>query len=167
MAITTLAAVKIMAELFTRAETSDPSTSSVGVLGDIWLNNDSADSNYGATWELTAITGAAPNLSYTWTRLTADDAKINAKLARVEADFLAIRGIPFEQTTDSTPADIYPDGATDTAAEMVCYLLNYGQYQGRGEQSESLGDRSATHDAKIHGYPRSIVGTIKRYHSVQ
>lgn len=186
MAITTLAAVKIMADLFTRAETTDPTTASVGVLGDIWLNNDSADANYGATWELTAITGTVPALSYTWTRLTADDAKITKMLARVEQDYLAIRGIPFTLKidyehdratnrpweTDPYPTytdyqAIYPAQADQVAAEMVCYLLNYGQYQGRGEKSESLSDRSATHDDKICGYPRSIVGTIERYQSVQ
>lgn len=167
MAITTLYAVKVSASLFTRAESADPTTATVGVLGDILINSDSGDANYGATWELTAITGTVPSLSYTWTRLTGDDARILAKIARAEHDYLAIRGIPFELSEDAIPVTVYPDGAGDVAAEMVCYLLNYGQYQGRGEKAESMGDRSATHDDKIHGYPRSIVGTITRYQSVQ
>jgi len=166
MAITTLYAVKVSASLFTRAETADPTTATVGVLGDILINSDSGDANYGATWELTAITGTVPSLSYTWTRLTGDDARILAKIARAESDYLAIRGIPFELDTDEVTI-IYPASASDVAAEMVCYLLNLGQYQGRGEKAESMGDRSATHDDKIHGYPRSIVGTIARYQSVQ
>jgi hypothetical protein len=186
VAITTLASVKIMADLFTRAETTDPTTASVGVLGDIWLNNDPSDANYGKTWELTAITGTAPALSYTWTLQTSDDAKINRMLARVEQDYLAIRGIPFMLKIDyeydratnrpwesdlyptyTSYQSIYPTQSDQVAAEMVCYLLNYGQYQGRGEKSESIGDRSTTHDDKIFGYPRSIVGTIERYQSTK
>ena len=167
MAITTLYAVKVSAALFTRAENADPTTSTVGVLGDILINADSTDVNYGKTWELTAITGLAPSITYTWTLQTGDDARILAKIARAEQDYLAIRGIPFELSTDAIPVTVYPDGAEDVAAEMVCYLLNYGQYQGRGVVSEGLSDRSNTYDAKIHGYPRSIVGTINRYQAVQ
>lgn len=166
MAITTLYAVKVMADLFTRTATADPTTATVGVLGDILINADSTDANYGKTWELTSITGTAPSLSYNWTLLTADDARINLKIPRAEVDYLAIRGIPFEMSDDTVPVTVYPDSAEDVAAEMVCYLLNYGQYQGRGEKSESLSDRSVTHDDKIHGYPRSIVGTIDRYQRV-
>jgi hypothetical protein len=165
MAITTLYAVKVSAGLFTRTDTADPTTATVGVLGDILMNSDATDANYGGTWELTAITGTAPNLSYTWTRLTADDAKINAKIARAENDYLRIRGIPFEVSEDAIPVTTYPVGSSDVAAEMVCYLLNYGQYQGRGTKNESMSDRSVTYDDKIMAYPQSIVGSIERYQS--
>jgi len=168
MAITTLAYVKILADLYTRAETSgDPTSASVGVLGDIWLNNKPTDANYGKTYELTAITGTAPSLSYTWTLQTRDDAKINIALGRAEKDYLAIRGIPFDTVDDEGVTTVYPDQADYTAAEMVCYLCNYAQYQGRGNKSESIGDRSETHDDKLRGYPVSIVGTIDRYMSAQ
>lgn len=163
MAITTLAEVKIIADEFTRAESEDPTSASVGVIGDIWLNNDPLDANYGATWELNAIV-TVPSTSYTWTRLTAIDAKVTAKIARAEQDYLAIRGVPFD--TDDNGYIDYPDGASDVAAEMVCYLLGLGVYEGRGAASESLMGRSVNYDAKIHGYPRSIVGTIVRYQSV-
>ena len=166
MAITTLAYVKILGDLYTRAETSgSPTSSSVGVLGDIWLNNKPTDASYGKTYELTAITGTSPNFSYTWTELTRDDAKINITLARAEKDYLSIRGIPFEVSPTDGTTIIYPTNSDYTAAEMVCYLCNYAQYQGRGQKSEGLGDRSETHDDKIQGYPLSIVGTIERYQS--
>jgi hypothetical protein len=162
--ITNKALVKILADLYTRSETGAPTTASVGALGDIWLDNSSTSETYGNTYELTSIT-TGPT-TYVWTLLTRDDARIDISIARAEKDYLAIRGTSFELSTDTVPVDVYPDGADSTAAEMVCYLCGYGVYQGRGEKSESLGDRSATHDDKIHGYPRSIVGTIKRYQAV-
>jgi hypothetical protein len=78
---------------------------------------------------------------------------------------LRIRGIPFDLSDDTIPVTEYPVGASDVAAEMVCYLLNYGQYQGRGVKNESMSDRSATYDDKIMSYPWSIVGSIERYQS--
>lgn len=164
MAITTLAYVKILADLYTRADTGAPTTASVGVLGDVWLDNSSTSATYGNTYELTSIT-TGPT-TYVWTLITRDDARISIAITKAEKDYLAIRGIAFELSEDTVPVDVYPDGSDYTAAEMVCYLCGYGVYQGRGEKSESLGDRSATHDDKIHGYPRSIVGTIKRYQAV-
>lgn len=161
MAITTKAFVKILADLYTRSESGAPTTSSAGSLGDVWLDNNSASATYGNTYELTSITSGPT--TYVWTLITRDDARIAIAITRAEKDYLAIRGIPFELSTDATPVDVYPTGSDYTAAEMVCYLCGYGVYQGRGEKSESIGDRSATHDDKIHGYPRSIVGTIKRY----
>jgi hypothetical protein len=182
MAITTLAQVKIMADLYTRAETSgDPTSASAGTLGDIWLNNKSTDANYGATWELTAITGTSPNFSYTWTRLTRDEARINMMIPRAEADFLKIRGARFPTKlecdtdrlrdrpweTDPHPTygnydTVYPDQADTIAAEMVCYLCAFGVYQGRGSTSGGVGDNTSTSDAKRLGYPVSIVGGIER-----
>jgi len=168
MAITTLVYVKILADLYTRSEVSgSPTSASVGVLGDIWLNNKPADTNQGKTYELTAITGTSPNFSYTWTELTRDDAKINITIARAEKDYLTIRGIPFDTVDDLGVTTSYPTNSDYIAAEMVCYLCNYAQYQGRGQKSEALGDRSESHDDKICGYPLSIVGTIDRFQSVK
>jgi hypothetical protein len=164
MAITSLMNVKICADLYTRAETSgSPTTASVGILGDIWLNIKPADANIGKTYELTSITGTSPNFTYVWTAVTLDDAKINLMIPRAESDYLKIRGVPFDLSEVDGTTIIYPDSASLTAAEMVCYLCHYALYQGRGEKSESLGDKSESHDEKICGYPVSIVGTIDRF----
>lgn len=165
MAITTLAYVKILADLYTRAETGAPTTASVGAVGDIWLDNSSTSATYGKTYECTAINDGPP-VTYTWTLLTRDDAKIEIAIDRAEKDYLSIRGIDFETADDGVSPD-YPDGADYTAAEMVCYLNSYGTYQGRGEKSESMGDRNAAHDDKLRGYPLSIVGTIERFQRAQ
>ncbi len=162
--ITTLASVKIQADLYTRAEEGAPETTDAGVLGDVWLDNDADSATYGKTYELTVITpaaGATP-ASYTWSLLTRDDARIIRTIPRAEKDYLAIRGIPFELDDDEITI-IYPESSDYDAAEMVCYLCELGSYQGRGEKSESVGDRSVTHDDKVYGYPRSIVGTIEQY----
>lgn len=168
MAITTTAYVKIMADLYTRAETSgDPTSASSGTVGDIWLNNKTTDANYGATWELTSITVviSPPSTTYNWTRLTRDDPKIAIGIARAEQDFLRIRGIPFELDDDGVTV-VYPDGAENIAAEMVCYICGIGMYFGRGSKSESLSDRSVTYETKICGYPVSIVGGIEQFQRV-
>jgi len=59
----------------------------------------------------------------------------------------------------------YPDGAELTAIRMVGYLIETQKAQ--GIQSESLGDHSITFDKSdfILGYPKSIVGNIRRHTS--
>ena len=163
MAITTLTAVKTAADLYNRSQSGAPTTSTVGVVGDIIL-----DTATGKTYECTGIivvTTPTPSTTYTWTEQTAIDIKINAKITRAELDYKAIRGLPFDK--DDQEATVYPDGSSDTAAEMVCYLLVIGKYTGRGISAETEDKIQKTYDAKIHGYPRSIVGCIERFQRVQ
>lgn len=142
--ITNMATVKTLARI--------PDTTGEGVptaeagAGDIYM-----DAYTGLTYE---YDGAA------WQTYTEFDGIILLQLAKVEADYLRIRGVPFDGDADDP---VYPGGANVTAAEMVCYLTGIGDYEGRGKQSEGLAGRSASFDAKIFGYPASIVGTIERY----
>ena len=146
--ITDMATVKTLARI--------PETTGEGVptdeagAGDIYMDTDT-----GLTYE---YDGTA------WQPYTEFDGIILLQLAKVEADYLRIRGVPFE-VEDGDP--VYPDGSNVTAAEMVCYLTGIGDYEGRGKQSEGLAGRSASFDSKIFGYPASIVGTIKRYVGTQ
>ncbi len=158
MAITTLAAVKTAAELYNRTQSGAPTTATSGVVGDMLM-----DTATGKTYELTSIT-TGPTV-YNWTEQTAIDTKINAKLTRVEQDYLAIRGLPFDK--DALDATVYPTGASDTAAEMVCYLLELGRYQGRGNTAETEDKIQKTYDMKWNGYPLGIVGCIERFQRVQ
>lgn len=162
MAITTLAAVKTAAELYNRTQTGAPTTATSGVVGDMLMDTDS-----GITYELTSIVVVVSPASttYNWTEQTAIDTKINAKLTRVEQDYLAIRGLPFD--TDDSGDTVYPTGSSDTAAEMVCYLLELGRYQGRGNTQETEDKIQKTYDPKWHGYPLGIVGCIERFQRVQ
>lgn len=161
--ITNKALVKILADLYMTTGDGKPENTTAGTLFDVYLDVDKTSSTYGNTYVLTAITGVDPALEYTWVQDKKDDAKIDMKIARAEKDYLAIRNAPFESDGIN---DLYPDGSDDVVAEMACYLLGLGNYQGRGQQAESLGDRSQTHDTKISGYPVSIVGTITRYQSM-
>jgi hypothetical protein len=156
MAITTLASVKTVARLFDRSGSGAPTTATVGELGEIYMNTAT-----GLTYYLATIT-TTPSTAYNWVADTAKDAQINLYIPRAEADYLAIRGVAFE-TEDDEP--VYPSGASVCAAEMVCYLTGIGRFDGRGKSSESLSSRQAQYDAKIKGYPMSIVGTIERYQS--
>lgn len=159
MAITTMATVKTIARIANVYAATAPTTATVGVLGDVYLNTAT-----GLTYELTAIV-TTPSTSYTWTADTSLDSEIALQITRAEVDYLRIRGIPFELTTDETPAIIYPDGSSITAAEMVCYLMGIGRIAGRGKNAESLGGRSSNYEQKIFGYPLSIISTIERYQS--
>ena len=90
---------------------------------------------------------------------TTKDALISLYIPKVEADYLNIRGVEFATVNDVTA---YPDGADITAALMIGYLLKAKH----GLQSESIGSYSYSAegtDKQIGGYPKSIVGTIKRY----
>jgi hypothetical protein len=155
--ITTMAEVKTLARLFNKSGSGAPTTATVGVLGDVYMDTDD-----GLTYELTAI-ATTPSVSYTWTADTELDAEITMNISRAESDYLRIRGIPFELDDDEI---VYPTSANYVAAEMVCYLSGIGRLGGRGKQIESLGGRSSNYEQKILGYPISIVGTIERYQSL-
>lgn len=156
--ITDLYTVKLLADLFSRIGATTPTTATVGALGDVMLV--SAD---GLTYECTAIVAGIP-LTYTWTPVTKFDAKITLKIAQAEEDYLFIQNKAFD--LDDAGATVYPSGSSTRAAEMVCYLMEFGSYEGRGKTSESVADRAHSYEKKIAGYPISIVGSIKRYASV-
>lgn len=157
MAITTIAQVKLLGKLYDIIGNAIPTTATVGEVGDIYLDY-SSDLSYVCT-----AVNAGPPVTYTWVVDISKDYEISLFIARAESDYLNIRGVAFD--VDSLGATVYPSGADSTAAEMVCYLSGIGRYDGRGKKDESLSGRSASYDDKIHGYPRSIVGTIKRYQS--
>lgn len=157
MAITTMATVKTIARIANVYAATAPTTATVGVLGDVYLNTAT-----GLTYELTAIV-TTPSTSYTWTADTSIDAEIALQITRAEVDYLRIRGIDFE--LDDDEEIVYPSGAEITAAEMVCYLMGIGRITGRGKSAESLGGRSSNYEQKIFGYPLSIISTIERYQS--
>jgi len=159
--ITSKAQVKLIGNLYTRVEEGAPTSASVGELGDIWLDFDSDSVTYGNTYELTDITLGV----YTWTKDSLYDAKIDLFIRRAESDYLRIRGVPFDIDEDSLP--VYPTDSDLTAAEMVCFLLGLGPYEGRGTVNESAGGRSKEYESKIGGYPASLVSNIKRYQAVQ
>jgi hypothetical protein len=161
--ITDLFTVKMIADLYTRIEDGEPGTGDAGELGALWLDGDEESATYGKSWELTAVSDDVVPV-YTWTLFKKDDAKIALFVPRAEADYLFSRGIAFE--TDGEKI-VYPETAALTAAEMVCYLMGIGAYQGRGAKTEGQGDRSTSYDDKIAGYPASIVGSIIRYVSAQ
>ncbi len=61
---------------------------------------------------------------------------------------------------------IYPENAAFTAAKMIGWHLQ--SQKSIGVSSESLGDHSVSYTNEAHfvqGYPKSIVGAIKRYAS--
>ncbi|MBA4274018.1 MAG: hypothetical protein C0436_00030 [Alphaproteobacteria bacterium] len=157
--ITTMALVKTLGKLYDITGTAAPTTSTVGELFDTYLNTST-----GLSYTLNSIT-AGPPVAYNWVADTSRDAEINIFIRRAETDYKAIRGIDFGVVVFGGTA--YPDDADVVAAEMVCYLMGLGRYDGRGKQDEALSSRSATYDAKIHGYPRSVVGTIERYQSAK
>ena len=61
----------------------------------------------------------------------------------------------------SGSAIIYPAGAEMAAIQMIAYRIN--TQQSAGVASESLGDHSISYNADGSGYPKEIVGAIKRY----
>jgi hypothetical protein len=155
MSITNLFTVKTLARLYNKSGEGEPTTSTAGTIGEVYT-----DSATGLSYVLTSITAGPPKL-YNWTADTTNDAIISLMIKRAEDDYLSIRGIDF--ITDEDGDIVYPEAADIVGGEMVCYLLKLGDYYGRGKASESQGNRQAGYDSKLHGYPRSIVGTIDRY----
>ncbi len=153
MPITTMAKVKTVSRMYDKTGIVAPTGATVGEVGDIYL-----DTVTGLTYECTAI-AAGP--SYTWTAETSDDALVTLYIDKAENTYLKIRGIAFELDDDDNT--VYPDGSDITAAEMVCYLLGYGEFDGRGNESENLGGLNQRSDKKVFGFPISIVGDIVQY----
>lgn len=146
--ITTLATVKIVAQLTDRQAEGVPA--GAGSVGESYL-----DTATGLTY---VYNGTA------WILDTSGDMLITMFIQKAEDDYLNIRGLDFDVVDEEI---VYPVGSSLTGAEMVCYLSNLGNYEGRGTASEGLGGRSASYDQKINGYPMSIVGNIERFHSTK
>jgi len=87
------------------------------------------------------------------------DALIDILIPMVEEEYLSIRNIPFE--INSSGILVYPIGSELTAIRMISYQIQ--SLKSQGVHSESLGDYSVTYDTVDHQYPRSIIGSIKRY----
>ena len=155
MAIANIADVKLLAALYSILGEGAPTTSTAGIVGDIYLDIDQDSATYGKTYLMTGLAETA----YTWIADVWQDTSITRMITRAEQDYLQIRGREFE--TDDYGAVVYPDGADIVGAEMACYLL--GLYEGRGLASGSIGGKSSTYEKKIAGYPVSIVGQIDRY----
>jgi hypothetical protein len=154
--ITTMALVKVLGKLYDKLGTGAPTSATVGEELDTYV-----DTSTGLSYVCSAV-NVGPPVTYTWTADTSRDYEINLYITRAENDYLAIRSAPF--VLDEYEQKVYPPGADSTAAEMVCYLSGI-KFHGRGVKDESLSSRAATYDDKIFGYPRSIVGAIKRYQS--
>lgn len=152
------AQVKILAGEFTRIEDGAPTTASVGELGDLWLDNDGDSLTYGNTYELTAITSVP---AYTWTQRKELDYRIDAVQPSAEVDYLIIRGKAYDEDSDGNT--VYPADYKNTLAEMVCYVLGLGQFQGRGKTSAGVSDRSQSYEHKVNGYPVSIISRIEKF----
>lgn len=91
-------------------------------------------------------------------QISGKDSLIGELIPLVEEDYQEIRQKKFEKDDDDLT--IYPNSSELTAIKMIGYLLsnNYGI------KSESLGDYSVTFESdKMGGYPRSIVGRIRRH----
>ena len=157
--ITDMATVKILGGLYTIAGSGAPDESTEGSVGDIWLDTDSDSESYGNSYLLTGITEGEESDTYNWERDTTDERRIELYIKRAEQDYLRIRNRAFE--VDDAGQTVYPDGSDIVAAEMACFLM--GIYDGRGEDSGSIGDRSSTYEKKLHGYLYSIVGQIERF----
>jgi hypothetical protein len=101
-------------------------------------------------WEIKSLLGISSS---------SHDSRISALIPEVEADYLKIRGKAF--ATDATDGrTVYPDGSKLTAARMVQFHLDGLT---AGAKSESLGDYSADAEELLEGYPKSVVGRIRRY----
>lgn len=154
--IASKADVKILAALYSILGEGEPTTSTEGEVGDIYVDIDEDSDTYGNSYRLHKI---AESGDYIWERENTEDKRIDIFINRAERDYLSIRGRAFE--TDDDGKTIYPDGADIVGAEMVCYLL--GAYEGRGKNSDGIGGRSNSYEKKIAGYPVSIVGQIDKY----
>ena len=154
MAITTLADVKVLGKLYTQLGEGAPTEATTGTVGDIYVDIDEESETYGNSYVLTSIDGT----TYNWQQVTTEDVEIERYIKRAEQDYKKIRGVAFDSDDNVT---VYPDGADLVSAEMVLYLM--GVIEGRGTDSDSLGDRNQSYEKKIAGYPVSIVGQIDRY----
>lgn len=154
--ITTLATVKTIAGLFDLSGDGVPTGATTASLGDIYM-----DTLTGLSYECTST-----DPTIVWTAYTKDDAILSLTIQRAENDFLVIRGIPFKIDPD-TEETLYPTGSDFIAAEMACYIAGVGDYEGRGKLSESVAGRNVSLEGKINGYPKAIVSSVKRFHTLQ
>lgn len=134
----------LLAELYTMTHDEAPTQDTAGEIGDVLL-----DTSSGRTYELTGIQ-VGPPLVYQWEEQPVDDRMI-AAIERAGTDLARILNAEVE-------ADLYDN----YIAEMACYILGLGPYEGRGMDSETMGARSRAYDKRIMGYPQSIVGTLPR-----
>lgn len=88
------------------------------------------------------------------------DGFIDMLLPEVEADFLLIRGTPFEKDSDEN--NVYPSGSKLIAAQMIGWHLE--NRKSIGIDSKSLDGFSETKTKDLlNGYPKSVVGRIERF----
>jgi hypothetical protein len=93
-------------------------------------------------------------------------AVIESLIILAEEDYLNIRNKPWD--TDAEGNTIYPPGSDVVVAQMIGYKLNNKDGDGRLVSSESIGSYSvsygdATGQGNTFGYPKGVVGSIKRY----
>lgn len=88
------------------------------------------------------------------------DSLITALIPLVEADYLGIRGIPFDRNEDDNI--VYPTGAELTAISMIGYRLNTISREGLSGESHPI--YSVNYErGSIGGYPDPIIKGIARY----
>lgn len=95
-----------------------------------------------------------------------NDRLINFLIPKVEEDYERIRNCPFDEDSNDI---IYPDGSELVAIQMIAFILSE-RSRVSGMQSEVIGSYSYTKDNLSHyfeGYPKNIVGKIKRYVSIR
>ena len=106
------------------------------------------------------------------TTSTYDDL-IDAFIPQAEADFLLIRGIPFDE--DSSDNIVYPENASLVASQMVGYLINTSKLPSsvlNDKTSESIGSYSYSKSGQgggtmFKGYPTAITGKIEQKQSAK
>lgn len=92
---------------------------------------------------------------------TTRDTLIEELIPQVEADFLLIRNIPFDEDSNG---EIYPDGSELVAAQMIGFHLSSFMASGGTYRSESIGSYSySVGDSGSLGYPKAITSRIKKY----
>ena len=93
------------------------------------------------------------------------DGMIDILIPVVEADYLAVRGNPFE--LDEEGLVVYPGGSLLTAKLMLDWLLSpeSGKALGSGLQSETIGKYSYSLQEidEAYGYPKAIISRIQQY----
>lgn len=137
-----MAQLILLAELYTMTGEEPPTTETVGEIGDVLL-----DTSTGTTYELTDIQ-AGP--TYLWVE-QAEDVRFVAAIERAGVDLGRIMN-----------AEVEADTYDNYIAEMACFILGLGPYEGRGMESETMGSRSRQYERRIMGYPESIVGALPR-----
>lgn len=90
------------------------------------------------------------------------DVKISRLIPYCEEVYKTIRNAPWD--VDSDGNEVYPVGSDITIANMINYLLNSKPGEAN-ISSESINSYSVTYGdgATFQGFPRSIVGSIKKY----